>query len=119
MRNKNVNATERRAVVRVTCQTPLTFKVCKEETISKIMEGYTHDISPDGLRCTITEKVPMGCTLWLRLDKDALGMCEEIERKAVILQQGILGKVIWIDKQKNNSYDVGLQFVTREEKGRQ
>ncbi len=118
-KSKNTNAninTERRSVVRVTCQTPLTFKVCKEETVSIILQGYTHDISRDGLRCTIAEKVPLGCTLWLKLDTDALILCEEVEKRAVILQHGILGKVIWIEKQDDGNYDIGLQFIVREEK---
>lgn len=82
------------------------------------MEGYTQDISPDGVRCIISDKIPVGCTLWLKLDKDALVMCEEIEKHAVILQQGILGKVVWVEKQRDSKYEVGLQFITREEKGR-
>ena len=80
------------------------------------MEGYTRDISKDGVRCTVPEKVPIGCTLWLQLDRDALIMCEEIEKKAVILQHGILGKVVWIEEQEKNQYEVGLQFLIREEK---
>lgn len=111
-----LSAQERRSVVRITCQTPLTFKVCKEETISKIMAGYTQNISPDGLRCTISENVPIGCVLWLKLDKDALTLCEEIEKRSVILQQGILGKVVWVEKQGEGSFNIGLQFITREEK---
>ena len=110
-----IKASERRTGVRISCQTPLTFKVCKEETISKIMAGYTQNISPDGLRCNISDNVPIGCVLWLKLDKDALILCEEIEKKSVILQQGILGKVIWVEKQNTDSYDIGLQFITREE----
>lgn len=113
---EELSAHERRSVVRITCQTPLTFKVCKEETITKIMAGYTQDISPDGLRCNISENVPIGCVLWLRLDKDALTLCEEIEKRSVILQQGILGKVVWVEKQNDGNYDIGLQFITREEK---
>ena len=110
------SASERRTVTRITCQTPLVFKICKEETNSKIMEGYTRDISNDGLRCTIPEKVPLGCTLWLQLDRDALIMCEEIEKRAVILQHGILGKVVWVEKKDEINYEVGLQFIIREEK---
>ena len=113
---KNTFAQERRAAVRMRCETPLMYKICKVETISKIMEGYTQDISRDGLKCTIPKRVPRGCTLWLKLDKDALSMCEEIEKKAVILQQGILGKVVWIEKQSQHHYDIGLQFITRQEK---
>ena len=107
---------DRRAAVRITCQTPLTFKICKDETIAKIMQGYTQDISKDGLRCTIDHDVPVGCILWLNLDTDALTLCEELERKAVILQHGILGKVIWVERTKEDHYDIGLQFLTREEK---
>ncbi len=79
------------------------------------MEGYTRDISKDGVRCSIPERIPVGCTLWLQLDRDALMMCEEIEKKAVILQHGILGKVVWVEKQKEN-FEIGLQFLIREEK---
>lgn len=107
---------ERRAVIRIRCQSPLQFKVCKEETISKIMEGYTRDVSGDGLRCNISQEVPEGCTLWLQLDPDALSLCEEIEKRSVILQHGILGKVIWIDKKNEHKYEVGLQFIVREER---
>lgn len=107
---------ERRSAVRISCQTPLTFKVCKNETISKIMEGYTKNVSHVGIQCTIPQEVPVGCTLWLKLDKDALILCEEIDRQAVILQQGILGKVIWVNKIEDNKFDIGLQFITREEK---
>ena len=113
---KNLKAEERRAAVRLTCETPLSFKVCKEETISKIMHGYTQDISSIGLRCTIEKKVPIGCVLWLKLDRGALRMCEEIETRAVILQQGVLGKVVWIEKENNSKFNVGLQFITRKEK---
>ncbi len=107
---------DRRAAIRIAHQTPLTFKVCKEETVSKIMQGYTQNISKDGLCCTITEEVPIGCTLWVRLDVDSLALCEELENKAVILQHGMLGKVVWVEKIKDANYDVGLQFITREEK---
>ncbi|MFA5060293.1 MAG: PilZ domain-containing protein [Candidatus Omnitrophota bacterium] len=114
--DENQNLPERRAAIRISCQTPLAFKVCKEETISKIMEGYAQNISSDGLRCTISQEVPVGCTLWLKLDTDALSLCEELDKNAVILQHGILGKVVWLDKVSDDHYDIGLQFITREER---
>ena len=114
--NSKINPPERRAAVRISCETPLTFKVCKDETIDKIMQGYTQNISKDGVRCIIAEKVPIGCIVWLKLDRDALTLCEELERKAVILQHGILGKVVWIESAGEPNYEVGLQFLTREER---
>ncbi len=80
------------------------------------MDGYTKNISKDGLQCTITQEVPIGCTLWLQLDKDTLTLCEEIDKRAVILQHGILGKVVWVSPAADNQFDVGLQFLLREEK---
>lgn len=113
--NKKVNIPERRVAVRITCQTPLAFKICKDETISKIMQGYTQNISSDGIKCAISEKVPLGSTLWLKLNKDAISMCEELEKRSVILQQGILGIVVWCEKKEDNIFDIGVQFLTREE----
>ena len=72
------------------------------------------DVSPDGLRCVIPQYVPVGCTLWLQFEPDVLTSCEQIERKAVVLQHGILGKVIWVNELPENRFDVGIQFVTRE-----
>ncbi|MFH1360823.1 MAG: PilZ domain-containing protein [Candidatus Omnitrophota bacterium] len=114
--NKVIKPLERRTAIRLPCKTLLTYKVCKESTVEKILEGYTNNISEDGLRCNLPEDVPVGCTLWLRLDRDALAQCEEIEKRAVIIQQGILGKVIWVDQIDQGEFDVGVQFLTRESK---
>ncbi len=116
MDSYDAHAVDKRTTVRITCQTPLVYKICKEETISALMAGYTQDVSPGGIRCTVTEKIPIGCILWLKLDKDALMSCEEIEKNAVILQQGILGKVVWVNENPDYSQEIGLRFVTREEK---
>ncbi len=105
---------DRRSAMRLTCQSPISFKVCKEETISKILEGYTKDISKGGVRIVISQKVPVGCTLWLKLDRDALSLCEELEKNALILQQGIIGRVVWVDQISDKECDIGLQFITRQ-----
>jgi len=92
------------------------YKVCKKATISKIMQGYTRNISNSGLLCSLNEKVSKGKILWLRLDLGALELCRDIEKKSVILQQGVLGKVVWQKKLSGSSYDTGIRFLTREEK---
>ncbi len=66
--------------------------------------------------CNIKESVPQDSTLWLKLDTGALKLCSEIEKRCVIIQQGILGKIAWFKKRKDKSVDIGVQFVTREEK---
>jgi len=32
------------------------------------------------------------------------------------IPNGVLGKVVWSKKRINSSYDVGIRFITREEK---
>jgi c-di-GMP-binding flagellar brake protein YcgR len=107
---------ERRQYIRLAYKKPLMYKVCKKTTISKILQGYTRNISNSGLMCNLREPVPKGGILWLRLDSGVLELCKEIEKKSVIIQQGVLGKVIWQKKVSNFSYDTGIRFITREEK---
>ncbi|MCX7661365.1 MAG: hypothetical protein N2Z79_01615, partial [Candidatus Omnitrophica bacterium] len=64
----------------------------------------------------LKEKVKKNELLWLSFDRSALNICEEIEKKSLIYQNGIIGKVIWVKRKKNNTYDVGIKFLTREEK---
>ena len=111
----NYPGPERREFVRLDYAGPLSYKVCKKTTISKLLEGYTSDISKSGLLCNIKEKVNKDDFLWLSFDRGTLNICEELERRAFIYQNGVLGKVVRIED-KNNGYDVGVKFITREEK---
>lgn len=117
MEEKNsVPENERRQFIRLSYKSPLMYKVCKRTTLSKLMQGYTHNISVSGLMCNIQETVPKDCTLWLKLDAGALKLCSEIEKRCVIIQQGVLGKIAWLKKRKDKTCDIGIQFLTREEK---
>ncbi|MDP2939085.1 MAG: PilZ domain-containing protein [Candidatus Omnitrophota bacterium] len=113
---KEIPENERREFIRLIYKSPLMYKVCKRKTISKLMQGYTQNISQAGLMCSIKESVPKDSTLWLKLDTGALNLCSEIEKRCVIIQQGILGKVAWLKKTRGKSVDVGVYFITREEK---
>jgi c-di-GMP-binding flagellar brake protein YcgR len=107
---------ERRQFARLEYATPLDYKVCKKETVSKLLQGYTADISQSGLLCSIKDKVSKDDLLWLSFDRSTLDFCAEIEKRALIYQNGIIAKVIRIEPKSLGSYDVGVKFVTREEK---
>lgn len=107
---------ERRQFVRLDYITPLAYKVCKLETISKLLQGYTSNISVAGLLCNIKEKVNPDDILWLSFDRDILIICEELDRRCLIYQNGIVGKVIRTELKDDSSYNIGVQFITREEK---
>ena len=105
---------ERREFMRLDFITPLAYKVCKKETISKLLEGYTSNVSQAGLLCNIKDRVKKDDILWLSFDRSTLGMCEEVERRSLIYQNGVVGKVVRVEP-KEEAYAVGVQFITREE----
>ena len=115
-RKRNSNQDERRDYLRLSYKKPLMYKICKRTTVSKIMQGYSRNISNSGLSCNLNEKVTEGKILWLRLDVGALELCKDIERRSVIIQHGVLGKVVWQKKMADSTYNTGVRFLTREEK---
>ena len=107
---------ERREFLRLDYTTPLAYKVCKQQTISKLLEGYTVNISEAGLLCNIKDMVKPEDILWLSFDKSILIICEEIESRTLIYQNGVIGKVVRIENNTNGTFSVGVKFITREEK---
>ena len=107
---------ERRKFVRLNFTTPLDYKVCKKTTIAKLLQGYIHNISQSGLLCKIKQKVKINDLLWIAFDRTTLGICEDIEKKVLVHQNGVVGKVVRVEPKGASNYDVGIQFITREEK---
>ena len=116
MKGENFSGTEKRQFLRLDYTTPLAYKVCSKDTISKLLTGYTANVSQSGVLCKITEKVSLDDILWLSFDRSTLILCEEIEKNCLVYQNGIIGKVVRIDQLSDGSFDVGLRFITREEK---
>jgi hypothetical protein len=112
----NYNGPERREFVRLDYVTPLMFKICRKEILDKLLEGYTSDISQAGLLCNIKEKVKEDDILWLSFDRATLNICRELDRRSLIYQNGIIGKVVRIEPQQDGTNNVGVQFIVREEK---
>lgn len=106
---------ERREFPRLDYARPLGFKVCKSQTLSKLLSGYTADISQAGLLCRVEESVKEDDILWLSFDRSTLDFCQALEKKALIYQSGIVGKVVRVE-QRQDAYNVGIRFITREEK---
>ena len=107
---------DRRSFLRLEFKSPIQFKVCKKKTIFMLLKGYTSNISQAGLLCNLKEKVKRGDLVWLSFDRATLSICEDLEKRALIYQNGIVGKVVRIVRRARESFDVGVQFLTREEK---
>ena len=113
---KTYKGPERRQFVRLDYTAPFACKVCKTKTVSNLLKGYTADISQAGLLCNIKDKVKENDILWISFDRATLSICEDLEKRILIYQNGIIGKVVRIEHKKSNTYNVGIQFITREEK---
>ena len=107
---------EKREFARLDHACPLSFKICKKETVDELFKGYTVNVSQSGILCQLKEKVKQDDILWLVFDRSTLHFCQEIERLTFIYQNGIIGKVVRIEESQDNSFNVGVQFITREEK---
>ncbi len=116
MKKTVYKGSERRKFVRLDYVTPLAYKVCKKKTLSKLLKGYTADISEAGLLCNIKYKPKKGEIVWLSFDRATLLICEGLEKRSFIYQSGIIGKVVRSEHKADGSYDAGIQFLTREEK---
>ena len=107
---------ERRQFVRLDYAAPLAYKVCKRATINNILQGYTVNVSQSGALCKINDKVKKNDLLWISFDRSALDICKDIESNVAIYQNGIIGKVMRIERNDDKAYNVGIRFITREEK---
>lgn len=110
------NGQERREFLRLDYATPIAYKVCNKKTVSNLLNGYTSNISQSGLLCEIKDKVKKDDILWLSFDRATLSICEDLEKRALIYQNGVVGKVVRIEHKVEDAYNVGIQFITREEK---
>ncbi|MFA5361893.1 MAG: PilZ domain-containing protein [Candidatus Omnitrophota bacterium] len=107
---------ERRKFIRLDYSKPLAYKVCRKETLTKLLNGYTSNVSEAGLQCVLKGKVNPGDVLWLSFDRSVLLVCQEMEKRTLVYQGGIVGNTVWVEERSDNSYNVGIQFITREEK---
>lgn len=107
---------ERRKFVRLDYSTPLAYKICNKDTVTRLLTGYTSNVSQTGIHCLIKDRVEPDDILWLSFDRSVLEICQEIEKDCLIYQGGIVGKVVRVEHNQDGTYGVGLQFITRQEK---
>jgi hypothetical protein len=106
---------DRRNQERFDCMTPLAYKICSQETLSKLFKGYTVNVSESGLLCNIRDQVKLEDVMWLSFNKSVLELCEEIDKHSFFYQNGVIGKVVRVEANPDNTYNVGIHFITREE----
>lgn len=105
---------ERREFFRLPVRTSLEFKAYGE----KKSHGTARNVSQSGILFQTDQEPPqLSSILWLNLDVRTLKICQEIESRALIHNNGILGKVVRVeeDADNGNAYDVGVCFLRKDQ----
>ena len=116
-------AQERRNFFRINFKTPLEFRTYGSERPSRktgdsLKPATSRNISQTGILFKIQENPPdLSSVLWMNMDIRTLHICQEIEKKAVTFNNGLLGKVVRVEEDPEDSaYDVGVCFLTQSER---
>jgi hypothetical protein len=106
---------ERREFFRVPVGTALKYKA--------YADGQTHgtvrNISQSGVLFQTEDDPPkVSSLLWLSLDIRTLKICQEIEARALVFNNGILGKVVRVEEDLDGEqiYDVGVCFLRKDQR---
>ena len=124
---KNINPSifqERREFFRLDYKSPLEFRSYSPKTLEKNIpatKAVSENVSQSGVLFQIENTPPnVSSILWMNLDIRTLKICKEIEQRALIFNNGILGRVVRVEEDpKNlNVYNVGVCFLTQDLKSR-
>ncbi len=113
------NEKERREFFRLNYKTPVEYKAyAQNRTADTRQNGVSENISETGLLFQ-TEHTPpqVSSILWMNLDMRTLKICQEIESKCLIFNNGVLAKVVRVEEGSDdaNAYDVGVCFLTKDQ----
>ena len=111
---------ERREFFRINFSTPLNFKSYSRIPLEspKETKATSQNISQSGILFQTENNPPqLSSIVWMNLDIRTLSICKEIEKRALILNNGLVGRVVRVEEDAKNSnrYDVGVCFLTQEQ----
>lgn len=106
---------DRREFFRYRHEQPARFKEISgnDKTISELAGAITKNLSVSGMLFTSEYPPRLSSIIVLDVDYRTSRLCEEIEERALILNNKLLGKVVRIEDNDNGSYDIGVAFVRK------
>lgn len=106
---------DRREFFRVPYTSALKYKAYTE----KGSTAQAENISESGILFQTSEPPKLSSVLWLNLDMRTLKICQEIESRALIFNNGVLGRVVRVEEDSENAgkgYDVGVCFLRKDQR---
>lgn len=115
----NADGDDKREFLRVDYETPLNFKVLKEDKLTAKSDVQSRNISACGLlfRTSTDASIPsLSSIVWIELDPKMMNICAEIENDLVIHNNGVYGRVVRIaEGEPGKSYDIGICFLRKKD----
>jgi len=112
---------EKRDFLRIDYNKPLTYRIISKpkdkDLASKFMTAVSKNLSASGiLFISNVAKIPeIASLVVLDLDYRTAGVCQEIEDKALILDNKIIGRVVRIEDNEDDTCGIGVAFIKRSE----
>ena len=112
---------ERRQFLRYRYDTEIKFGVIdvnNPNLASSPIVAASKDVSASGLLFTTKSKeLPaIGNLLILNVDIRTADICKEIEERALILDNKLLGRVVRVEENGDGSFSIGVAFVRKSDK---
>jgi hypothetical protein len=110
---------EKREFLRCDYRKPLTYKIItnlkNDDFTSRLMTAVSKNLSAAGiLFVTNVAKVPeIASLIVLDVDYRTLDICQEIEEQALILDDKLVGRVVRIEDNEDNTCGIGVAFIKK------
>jgi len=110
---------ERREFLRYAHERPAAFKElpARDKAVSEMVKAFTKNLSASGLLFTSRRPPRLSSIIALDVDYRTSRLCEEIEERALVSGNRLIGKVVRIEDNGNGSYDIGVAFIKKSETG--
>lgn len=106
---------ERREYFRLDYRHPVKFKMLDGEGSGSVRLGTTANVSETGVLFSSSVLPKIASILWMDMDLRTLKICKEIEKRAVVYEKGLLGRVVRLEEDPaTDTYNIGVCFVTQD-----
>lgn len=110
---------ERREFFRYRHEGPVQFREAissrNNKLAAQLLDAVSKNLSISGMLFTCRYLPELSSIIALDIDYRTTRICEEIEERALILNNKLLGKVVRIEDNDDGSYDVGVAFIKKSE----
>ncbi len=117
--SETYSGAERREFLRYGYEKPVRYKVVSspnsKNATSKFVDALSKNLSASGILFTTNVLPEISSILTLELDYRTTRICQEIEGRALILKDKLLGKVVRIEDNEDGRFSVGVAFITKTE----